>query len=83
MLQSRHAQGADGKDDVRCDRKQFRRVFTMAVDIVLTPADVDPHIATIGSSPIVVGLVGILRDGPDSQGRSRLDSSGHRCALAW
>jgi hypothetical protein len=45
VLQRRHAQGATGQDDIRRERDQFRREFAIEVDIVCTPADVDPHIA--------------------------------------
>ena len=55
-LQRRHAQGASGQDDVRRKRDQFRRVLANAVDIVLAPADVDPHIAAVAPAQLLQGL---------------------------
>ncbi|MGC2046697.1 MAG: hypothetical protein WA669_22970, partial [Pseudolabrys sp.] len=47
MLQGCHAKGAAGQNNVWRERNQFCCVSAFAVDIVRTPADVDPHIATI------------------------------------
>src|SRR5262249_1062848 len=45
LLQRRHAHGATGQKDIRGERDQFRRVLALAIDIVLAPAGLDPHIA--------------------------------------
>ena len=37
-----------GQDDVRRKRDQFRRVFANAVGNTPGPAEVDPHVLTIG-----------------------------------
>src|SRR5262249_33125772 len=39
------AHGVTGQKDIRGERDQFRRVLALAIDIVLAPAGVDPHIA--------------------------------------
>ena len=57
MLQRGHTDGASGQDDVRRERDQFRRVFALKVDIVLAPADVDPHIAAFGPAQFEQGLL--------------------------
>src|SRR5262249_8834865 len=45
LLQRRHAHGATGQKGIRGKRDQFRRILALAIDIVLAPAGLDPHIA--------------------------------------
>ena len=45
LLQRRHAQGAADQDHVWRPRDQFRRVFALAVNIILAPANVDARVA--------------------------------------
>ena len=52
-MQRRNAHGSAGQDDVRREREQFRRVSALALDIVLAPAGIDPHIAAIAPTQLL------------------------------
>src|SRR5262249_10572702 len=48
LLQCPHARGRGCHEDIRRERDQFRRVFTMIVDVSRAwPASVDLHVATV------------------------------------
>ena len=42
-LQRRHCRARCGQNDVRCERDQFRREFTIEVGVATTPAHIDLH----------------------------------------
>src|SRR5262249_49401090 len=56
MLQRRHAKCASGEDDIRRESDQFGCVFTIAIDIILAPADVNSYVAAFGPTQLLQGL---------------------------
>src|SRR6516225_29655 len=57
MSQRCHAQRAAGQYEVWRQRDQFRRVSSIAIDIVLAPAGVDPDVAAVAPSQLLQGLL--------------------------
>ena len=55
-LQRRHAECASGEDDIRREGDKFGCVFTIAIDIILAPADVNSYVAAFGPAQLLQGL---------------------------
>ena len=55
--QCRHAECANGHDDVRRECDQFRRVSAVAFNVAPAPSDVDLHIAALNPAQLLQRLL--------------------------